>query len=387
MPNPNKSPSASRRLPGLDVLRLLAALAVVAYHGLFRGPHSDGYGGARFPGLEDVAVYGCLGVDLFFVISGYVIAWSSEGRGALSFARARILRLWPGFAFCMTLSALVLWLAQDPNFPISGRQWLANLMFAPQLFHQPFVDGAYWTIVAELTFYGWVFLAIATGLFPRRLIALGWLWLAVATANHVWLHSGVVKHVLLTNYAGEFLGGILLYRIGRGRGDFATYALLAASVVAAVGFGAVTEIRDFHLGLGYAMNAPVMYALTLSAFALVAVASRLRLDGRAANIALVAGGLTYPTYLLHQDIEYVLPAKLVALGVSPLAALLLVAAGVLVVAFAVFRWVEPAGKALLVWAIDAPASAVRRLARLARREGKTAGGFDWLFSETRVRTN
>jgi len=64
----------AERLPGLDALRLFAALAVVAYHGLFRGPHAPWGGGVRFPGLEDFAVYGCLGVDLFFIISGFAIA-------------------------------------------------------------------------------------------------------------------------------------------------------------------------------------------------------------------------------------------------------------------------------------------------------------------------
>ena len=363
------------RLPGLDILRLLAALAVVAHHGLFRGPISGWTGGGRFPGLEDFAVYGCLGVDLFFVISGFVIAWSAEGRGAGAFARARLLRLWPGFAACMTLSAAVQAFAGNPDFSVSAPQWLANLVFVPQIFRQPFVDGAYWTIVAEITFYVWVWLALATGLFERRLLALGWAWLAVALANHLGLHSGLIKHALLTNYAGQFLGGVLLHRFARGRGDLASGLLLAASLAMALAYGAVEEIHDFQLALGYAMDANVMRALTFAAFVAVAAASRLRLEGRAARLAYVAGGLTYPTYLLHQNVEYVLSARLVAGGVAPLAAFLLIACGVLVVAYAMFRWVEPVGKAALARALDL---ALPR----PRREAPALG---WLFGPSRVR--
>ena len=356
MPHPDASNSVSadrNRRPGLDALRLVAALAVVAHHGLFRGPHSEWGGGVRFPGLEDVAVYGCLGVDLFFVISGYVIAWSSEGRGATAFARARILRLWPGFVFCMSLTTIVLALVHNSSFPVSGPQWLANLVLVPQLFHQPFIDGAYWTIVAELTFYVWIFLAIVTRVFPRYTISLGWLWLTITVVNHVWLQSGLIKHLFLTNFSGEFLGGVLLFRMARHRSDVATLALLAASVATSIWFGSVSEIRDFQLGLGYAMDPLVMRVITLSAFGLVAAASQIRVNGRAANIVFIAGGLTYPTYLLHQNIEYVLAPKLIALGVSPLLAFLSVAAGVLIIAFFIFRCIEPIGKAWLARPIDA----------------------------------
>ena len=156
------------------------------------------------------------------------------------------------------------------------------------------------------------------------------------------------------------LGGMLLYRLGRGRGDVATLSLLAASIATAVWFGAVAEIREFQLGLGYAIDPVAMRVITVSAFGLVAAASHIRLDGRTATIAFIAGGLTYPTYLLHQNVGYVLTPKLVALGFSPLTAVLSVDAGVLVVAYAVFRWVEPLGKAWMAQAIDA------------------VPGFDWL---------
>lgn len=362
------SGSETKRLPGLDGLRLFAAFAVIAYHGLFRGPHSEWAGSLHFSGIEDYAVYGRLGVELFFVISGYVIAWSAQGRDALGFARARMLRLWPAFVVCMTMSALIQALAHDPNFPVTLQVWAANLVFMPLALHQPFIDGAYWTIVAEITFYVWVFLGLATGLYQRRIVDIGAVWLAIAVTNNFVLHTHFLDHLFVTNYAGEFLGGLLIYRISQGERSWEMIGLLAASMVVAVVFGSGMEIREFQWSLGYQMNPWIISGLILSTFALVALASQVRLGQRATKIAAIAGGVTYPIYLLHQNVEYIVSARLVALGVPPLAAFLTVVSVLLLWAYVVFTRIEPFGKRVLTLAIDQVVATLRSLPNRAREQ-------------------
>ena len=85
------------RITTLDLLRLVAALAVVGFHYFFRGAAADGYLNVAYPSVATVAIYGYLGVNLFFLISGFVIAWSAEGRSWQAFAVARFARLYPGF--------------------------------------------------------------------------------------------------------------------------------------------------------------------------------------------------------------------------------------------------------------------------------------------------
>lgn len=86
-------PPGHRRVEIIDYLRLFAAVSVVAFHYLYDGI-VDGYvDGIRLTPLADVVRYGELGVDLFFMISGYVILASVAGKTARQFAVGRALRL------------------------------------------------------------------------------------------------------------------------------------------------------------------------------------------------------------------------------------------------------------------------------------------------------
>jgi peptidoglycan/LPS O-acetylase OafA/YrhL len=141
----NRTPRSDRaradRLAGLDLLRLLAALAVVLFHYAYTGP-TRGSSSAAFPELAGIAKYGFLGVDLFFVISGLVIACSVDGRSWHAFARARFLRLYPGHLVCMTATALVLATLGSGLTPVTFAQWAANLTMVAPALGQPFMDGA-----------------------------------------------------------------------------------------------------------------------------------------------------------------------------------------------------------------------------------------------------
>ena len=157
------------RLAGLDLLRLFAALLVVAYHFLYRGSLGSEYTNVQF-GLNDTLLrYGYYGINLFFLISGFVILWTAESKPWHRFLVARFARLWPAFIACVTITAGAALLYSKAPFQVGLDQWLANLTFVAPAFGQPFMDGVYWTIVLELVFYGWVALALMIKVLPKYL--------------------------------------------------------------------------------------------------------------------------------------------------------------------------------------------------------------------------
>lgn len=151
----------SSRVPALDLMRLAAVGAVILYHYGFWGPASHGVPQVALPMLAPVAQYGFLGVPVFFAISGFVIAYSAEGRTSVGFAIARFSRIYPTFVLCMTLTFAATLLLGAGLFEVTSKQWLANLFIAAPLVGQPYVDTSYWSLVIEVAFYAWVAAFIA----------------------------------------------------------------------------------------------------------------------------------------------------------------------------------------------------------------------------------
>lgn len=108
---PVNSKFPRRRVEIVDYYRLFAALSVVAFHYLYNGINNGKVDSIEHEPIAEIARWGYLGVDLFFVISGYVIIASVDGKDARRFAVGRALRLYPAFWVALiitTLFALVL---------------------------------------------------------------------------------------------------------------------------------------------------------------------------------------------------------------------------------------------------------------------------------------
>lgn len=297
----------NQRLYNIDLIRFVAALAVVAFHFLFRGHAEGGYSPFPFPEVASVALYGHLGVSCFFMISGFVIAYSAEGRSLTAFVAARASRLYPAYLVCMSLTAIVaiaLTNADNPLRPTLG-QYLANLTMVAPVFGQSFMDGAYWSIFVEITFYGWVAIFIALGMFEKRMPELLTAWLCIAFANEAYIGSGMLKHLFATQQAGHFVAGIVLYRLMKAgwRISALNGVMLAASVMV-IALGEINAISWMRQTYAVPISIAISFAvLAASAFALI-LAIRIRVPLLPANICMALGGISYPLYLLHQHIGY-----------------------------------------------------------------------------------
>ncbi len=148
---------------GVDLVRFFCAMIVVFFHLGFASWASPSFHVSyRIPSLAYLAQPGWVGVDLFFVISGFVIASSAYSASGFSFLRGRILRLYPAVWLCASLTFLVR--------AHSGFSSGLVHSYAYSMLLLPFglkIDGQYWTLVTEMIFYGMVFLAVISGNMKR----------------------------------------------------------------------------------------------------------------------------------------------------------------------------------------------------------------------------
>ena len=288
--------SAKLRVTELDLLRFAAAAAVMLYHFTYR---LNPYGGPddAYRAIGRVTLHGYLGVDLFFMISGFVILWTARGRRPSEFVVSRIARLYPEFWICVILSAIAF--ASIGVGAITFPMVAANFTMVPALLGQPYVDGIYWTLFVELKFYGLLWMLSLARQMPR-IETWVYLWLAVTLYCFLFDAPHVVRSASIYPFSPLFIAGCLFYliraegpTIPRVIGVLACLAMATAHVVDQMpGFVQPPDIT--------AATRFEAQAIIVSCFGLFAVVSmRSRTDVPFAAFIARLGMLTYPLYLVH----------------------------------------------------------------------------------------
>jgi peptidoglycan/LPS O-acetylase OafA/YrhL len=130
-----------RRVNEIDLLRFLAALAVVFHHYAFRGHAADNLTVLWYSALVPVAKYGYLGVDLFFMISGFVIFMTVSDGTLRHFVVSRVAKLYPAFWICCTITFVVSLAIGGERFPVSVIEYLVNMLCLGGVFGVAAIDG------------------------------------------------------------------------------------------------------------------------------------------------------------------------------------------------------------------------------------------------------
>lgn len=321
-------PANPTRLRELDALRGIAALSVVIYHYTARFPE-------MFPHASHVGFafgWGHESVLLFFAISGFVISFSLDRAASVSdFAVKRFARLYPAYWGAMTLTLLVQQVSGISALQDSAIVVIANITMLQSFAYLPGVDGAYWTLGLELSFYICMVVLWASGasakLEPVLLAWLGLGWVA-------WAWTGMPSRItmlLVLQYIPFFGIGMISYRVWSGARRWSQQLPCAAAILLSVFVQASLE-------------AAILAILMFGIFAAM-VAGRLRF--LVVRPLLWLGSISYALYLVHHDIGFIVLLEADAMGVSPLVGLGLALATAISLAVILHHLVEQPAARLL----------------------------------------
>lgn len=286
----------NERLLSVDLLRIVSITIVIFSH----------Y--SIYPPLD---LGGTTGVVLFFMVSGFCMAYSTEGRSGGQFVSARLKRLVPEFLICATITALIegAWPEIRPDRMQFARDYFYNIGCLPfgnvvcdGIMHiklgapinYVLVDGAYWSLLVEFRFYFLLWLLVYVVRFP-------WPGLLMATLA---VAAGLGVVLPFVSKANDFLQYLSFFAFGMAirdvrDGNRLGY-LVAGLAFASFVFNSIMGTDASSMPL---RGLSLSYAMCFFAFPLIIWITGGRTSSKTAG---TLGLISYPLYLLHQDVGYML---------------------------------------------------------------------------------
>lgn len=289
-----------QRLLELDSIRGLAALAVVLFHYFFRYEQIYGHQSLNV----DWAHLGKFGVQLFFMVSGFVIFWTlNRVERPLDFIVSRFSRLYPAFWLAILTTYFIVYIFGLPGREVSFNNALLNMLMFHEYLGIPHVDGVYWTLTVELTFYFWIFIFYSfSGLNKVEDFFAIVVLLSLLHSLELIHIPNIFYELLIMKTIPFFLAGICFYKLTNNyTNQKKTLVILLFSLLSTI---AIYSSSLFIVFSGFYL------------FFYLAVSGHLRVLTFQPLVFL--GSISYSLYLIHQNIGYIVINKSYELGLPPL---------------------------------------------------------------------
>lgn len=210
----------------IESLRALAALMVLVFHFL----SFEGIGGFLIenPLIRQYSKFGAQGVELFYIISGFVIYYSltstdSKGYSYSKYLLKRFARIFPPFLGTLALICLVAFIWKG-DYPYSAKQILENATLTVDLFKdETWMNPIFNTLKVEFSFY--LIIGLLVLMMRRRVLFYSFILFA-ALGSVFFFHSTDLIH-----NTPFFVVGIACSEIYKGKNLVINYALVASGFI------------------------------------------------------------------------------------------------------------------------------------------------------------
>jgi peptidoglycan/LPS O-acetylase OafA/YrhL len=332
--------SGKGHLFGLDLLRLFAAAMVVFDHfGAFSEARPDVGAPFAFPALNFANRFGWVGVEIFFVISGFVIALSARGASPGGFLKRRVLRIFPALWVCSFISLVALATLHPPAGELL-LSFVHSITLSPR---GPYVDGAIWSLIVEAAFYLLIWFVLLTNSFQQldRIAAVLGIGSAVfltifcfavtfpdtpLTSGLASLFDRFVFKILLLRYGVFFALGMILwlgFEYGFTRSRKILGGVMAVFGVVEIAIQAVSETTQavfaYPMPPFEAVTIPIIVWVAGTMVLIASVFFRAKIgDVLKPRSTLVTklGLMTFPLYLIHYTLGRVMVYSLISAHVA-----------------------------------------------------------------------
>lgn len=325
MPNNEQK---SYRFYELDALRGIAALIVLIshytwaydFHFNLMSEHSFHF---RF---------GDFGVQLFFMISGFVIFMSLVAINNIQqFVIARFSRLYPTYWVCIAITVLFVTFLPTPTLEIKNfSQILVNLTMIQGHLRVRHIDEVYWSLGIEFFFYfimGMIY--YLKKLHRINVISFIWLLICIITTYWEFPFSKIILNLLIVRYAPLFIAGIFFFRLRTVPQDKVSHILILMTLIVNILYVLKghedISIRIFYLTIIYG----IFYLLTYFKISLFYN-----------RILLFLGDISYPLYLLHNVIGYTIIFRIRAVSNNQFVYVLITTLTTVLLAYLVSKFIE-----------------------------------------------
>jgi len=284
----------------LDALRGIAAMIVVLHHFLFIYNNEFGH---QFK-TPQIFEHGYFGVELFFLISGFVIFYTlSKTDSIKDFLLKRAIRLYPTFWICLIITfSLIHVFPLSPSRNTTIKEALFSLTMFNGLFKIKSVDPSYWTLLVEWFFY--LMLAVVMQVFKNRkngFYFFLWTWLALILVYNYVYKVPFTGAIFNLRYGSFFVSGICFYHIYVTKEMvFKYWLLLVFSFV--VGLLALSDLNYANIAIS------IVYLVFL-------LAIHFKFQFLSGKIFIFFGEISYALYLVHQNVGFIIMQKLEHLGI------------------------------------------------------------------------